>query len=232
MHLPMFTTSGDASFGIARAVAVSVLVHALLLWPGTRAWQPSIVAPPLTALLRPGAMPGPAAPTAATGISSPATVEQQTKPALPPTRPRLKEVANTPPPANLATDSSTGTAAPRSEAAGADAPMASSLAPSDGLDADGVRAYRLALAREARRYKRYPREAIEAGWQGTVEVLVAVAAGGVAEAPQLVRSSGQAALDDAALDMLRHALPATPLPPTLRGRPFAVNLPVVFELPD
>ena len=55
--------------------------------------------------------------------------------------------------------------------------MAWSLAPSDGLDADGVRAYRLALAREARRYKRYPREAIDAGWQGTVEVLVAVAAG-------------------------------------------------------
>ncbi|HZV55530.1 MAG TPA: TonB family protein [Rhodocyclaceae bacterium] len=92
--------------------------------------------------------------------------------------------------------------------------------------------YRLALAREARRHKRYPVQAIDAGWGGTAEVRVAVRADGVAQSAALEKSSGHAVLDDAALDMLRHALTATPVPPALRGQAFAVNLPVVFELPE
>lgn len=232
----MFTASGDASFGIGRAVAVSVFLHGLLLWPGAPVRQSSVAAPPLTAVLRPGAMSGPAMATMAAGSPSPATAGRYAKPALPPTSlpipSRGAEIAAAPAAASAVVDVSTAAAAPRSEAAGAEMPVAASLAPSEGLDADGVRAYRLALARETRRHKRYPQEAIEAGWQGTAEVLVAVAAGGATEAPRLVRSSGHAALDAAALHMLRQALPATPLPPTLRGQSFAVNLPVVFELPD
>jgi periplasmic protein TonB len=105
------------------------------------------------------------------------------------------------------------------------------LPPSDGLDADGLRSYRLALAREARQHKRYPPQAIDAGWEGTAEIQVTLRAGGVAEGVRLTRSSGHAVLDEAALSMLGRALPATPVPPALRERTFAVNLPVVFELP-
>lgn len=111
-------------------------------------------------------------------------------------------------------------------------PTRSALPPSDGLDAEGLRSFRLALAREAGRYKRYPRQAIEAGWEGTAEVQVTLRTGGVTEAVRLARSSGHAALDEAALAMLGQALPATPVPASLRERAFAVNLPVLFELPQ
>lgn len=134
------------------------------------------------------------------------------------------------------THSSTAIPEPRSEAATV-APSAvgirvpAGLPPSDGLDADGLRSYRLALAGEARQHKRYPRQAIDAGWEGTAEIQVTLRAGGVAEGVRLARSSGHAVLDEAALSMLGRALPATPVPPALRERAFAVNLPVVFELP-
>lgn len=101
----------------------------------------------------------------------------------------------------------------------------------EGLDADGLRGYRVALAREARRFKRYPRQAIDAGWEGTAEIHVAVLAGGVTRDARVVRSSGHPVLDDAALEMLTNAMSVTPVPPTLLERSFAVSLPVVFEVP-
>lgn len=113
-----------------------------------------------------------------------------------------------------------------------DKAIPSALAPSEGVDADGLRSYRLALAREARRYKRYPARAVDAGWSGTAELRVSVRAGGVGQEVRLAKSSGHAELDDAALTMLRQALPATPIPATLREHEFALSLPVVFELPE
>lgn len=232
----MFTASGQPSFGIGRAMAVSIVLHGLLLWPGTPARQTSLAAPPLTALLRPGALPNPAVPNPAERIPSPVAIDKHARPraehAFSPAPSRLAALADAMTATTAVADASTTWAVQRSEATGTDAPVGALLAPGEGVDAEGVRTYRLALAREARRYKRFPQEAIDAGWQGTAEVLVEVAAGGVAETPRLARSSGHAALDEAALLMLRQALPATPLPPTLRGRAFAVNLPVVFELPD
>lgn len=108
------------------------------------------------------------------------------------------------------------------------APPASSGA--SGLDADGVRQYRVALAREARRYKRYPARAIEASIGGTVEIRIAIAAGGWSEDVRLAHSSGDESLDDAALDMIRKAAQRTAVPEPLRNRAFAVSLPVVFDL--
>lgn len=102
---------------------------------------------------------------------------------------------------------------------------------SDGLDPEGLRGFRLALAREATRHRRYPPAAVEAGWQGELEVQVKFAPGGLADGIRLARSSGYAELDDAALAMLEQALPVTLVPASLRERAFAVNLPIVFELP-
>lgn len=119
-----------------------------------------------------------------------------------------------------------GTAAPEPRLA-----VASALPASAGLDADGLRSYRLALAREARRHKRYPARAIEAGWEGTAELRVSVSAR-AAPTVHLLRSSGHAALDAAALDMLGMAIPVTALPAALKGQEFSVDLPVVFELPQ
>lgn len=102
---------------------------------------------------------------------------------------------------------------------------------SEGLDPEGLRGYRLALARESKRFKHYPSQAVDAGWEGTAEVQVKLGAGGIFQGVHLARSSGHPVLDEAALAMLGEALPATPVPAALHERAFAVSLPVVFELP-
>jgi protein TonB len=99
-------------------------------------------------------------------------------------------------------------------------------------DAAGLRQYRLALASEARRYRRYPEAARRAGLAGTAEVRVSIAASGVAAQTELTRSSGHAQLDTAAVEMLRLAAERTALPEALRHRQFAVLLPVVFEVEE
>ncbi len=107
-------------------------------------------------------------------------------------------------------------------------PPAEAAAP----DAAGLRQYRLALASEARRYKRYPEAARRAGLAGTVEVRVSIAASGIAPQAELTRSSGYAQLDSAAVEMLRLAAERTTLPNVLHNRQFAVLLPVVFEVEE
>lgn len=99
--------------------------------------------------------------------------------------------------------------------------------PSDG-SAEGMRQYRLALAVEARRYKRYPPRALDAGIGGTAELRIAVAEGRMPEVT-LARPSGDASLDAAALEMMRKAAPRTAVPEALSRRSFAVSLPIVFD---
>lgn len=111
--------------------------------------------------------------------------------------------------------------------------VALSTAPLEpGPDQAGLRQFRLSLAGEARRYRRYPESARQAGLAGTSEVRVAVEAGGGARHADLARSSGHAILDQAALDMLRQAAARAVLPDSLRGQSFAVLLPVVFEVKE
>ncbi|HEX8987353.1 MAG TPA: TonB family protein [Rhodocyclaceae bacterium] len=104
--------------------------------------------------------------------------------------------------------------------------------PGNGPDADGVRQYRIALATEARRFKRYPARALAEEIGGTAEVRIAVAAGGRPEEVVLARSSGNGELDTAALSMMRQAAPRTAVPELLRRRAFSVSLPVVFSVRD
>lgn len=104
--------------------------------------------------------------------------------------------------------------------------------PERGPDAAGLRQYRLALAGEARRYRRYPETARREGQTGTAEVRVTVEAAGAMRQAELSRSSGHALLDAAALEMLREAASHAVLPESLRGRRFAVLLPVVFEVEE
>lgn len=116
-------------------------------------------------------------------------------------------------------------------AASATVAMATDIRDS-GPDAAGLRQYRLALAGEARRYKRYPEVARRSGLAGTAEVRVAVESVGSERLTELTRSSGHALLDAAALEMMRLAAARTSLPESLRGQRFAVLLPVVFEVND
>ncbi len=108
-------------------------------------------------------------------------------------------------------------------------PAAPSRLPA-GPDAGNVDQYRLALMGAAKRYKRYPSQAVENGWTGRVEVRLVVARDGGVETVRVKNSSGYAVLDDQALDMIRRAEGVTPIPSALQGLPFSVDIPVVFDL--
>lgn len=99
-------------------------------------------------------------------------------------------------------------------------------------DAEGIRSYRIGLAREARANKRYPLLARERGWAGVSEVQVEVSREGLPRQTLLARSSGHELLDREALDLMARAAAATAPPESLRGRAFTVRLPVVFELEE
>jgi periplasmic protein TonB len=107
-----------------------------------------------------------------------------------------------------------------------------SSALSDVVNVDALRQYRLALAREARRYKRYPEIAKERGWEGEVAVLVAILPGGGQPQVALGKSSGHEALDAQALEMVVQAVRLAPLPDGLAGGAFRISVPVRYSLED
>ena len=102
----------------------------------------------------------------------------------------------------------------------------------DKLDLDGVRQYRLSLAREARRFKRYPDQAREQGREGVVVVVVTTVAGVPIPQVRLSQSSGSDLLDHAALELLEIAVQTATLPESLRGQQFGLTLPIHYRLDD
>ncbi|WIM06646.1 MAG: energy transducer TonB [Candidatus Nitricoxidivorans perseverans] len=209
-----------------RALAVSLALHGLLLWPAPSPREAAGAADrPLTATLRAADAP------AIAPADIPAGPRRARPPATPSSIPEVVDRSGVPEVA-AAPLKSESAAAP----AGTFAPIAAampSVSVGTGPDAEGLRSYRLSLAVQARRFKqRYPAGALEAGWSGTAEVRVTVDADAAVHGVELIRHSGHGVLDEAALELLRQAAPATPVPASLRGHAFAVNLPVVFELPE
>jgi len=101
----------------------------------------------------------------------------------------------------------------------------------EALDASLLEAYRLALIDAAKRYKRYPVQAMERGWEGRVEIRVVVGANGTIKSALVKRSSKYQILDDQALDMVKRAFNAlAQAQPVPHGREFTVDVPVIFEL--
>lgn len=117
-------------------------------------------------------------------------------------------------------------AAVRTEVASIAAPIAPVT--SEGLNAEGLRQFHVALARQASRFRQYPPQAVASGWKGVVDIRLIFQSTG-SSAAEVVRTSGIQILDEAALDMLRQAASVTVMPESLRGRDFAVNLPVMFD---
>ena len=105
-------------------------------------------------------------------------------------------------------------------------------ASASGEVVDGLRGYRLAVATQARRFKRYPAQAMASGWEGSAEIRVEVGSDGRPRAATVVRASGHELLDRAALAMIDAGALRARLPESLRGKAFAVVLPVVFNLDD
>jgi protein TonB len=226
-------TSIDPSF--SRALAVSLVFHLALFWPAFPDERAAVAAAPLLAVLRPGGQ-------STVHDESPAVSRS---PALQRSGGRDRVVARKLDRFDGADPATTRSSADSSriESAAGDRPESSAITnhvrtvPSampatPGLDAEGLRGFRVELAREARRHKHYPAQAMEYGWQGTVEVEVTIRVGGVAKDARLARTSGHPLLDSAAVEMMTRALTTTTVPAVLRERDFLLTLPVVFERPQ
>jgi protein TonB len=100
----------------------------------------------------------------------------------------------------------------------------------DAADPGLLERYRLALIDAAKRYRRYPVQAMERGWQGRVEIRMVIGANGTIRDALIKTSSNYQILDDQALDMVKRGKPLTPIPAALHGREFTVDVPVIFEL--
>jgi len=104
--------------------------------------------------------------------------------------------------------------------------------PKEALSAEGLGAYRLNLAREARRFKRYPAIARERSWEGVVVLTLQARTGSVVPLVSIESSSGHDVLDMQALEMLLQAVRQATVPESLRGKQFAINVPIHFRLAD
>ena len=90
--------------------------------------------------------------------------------------------------------------------------------------------YRLALIGAAKRYKRYPAQAMQNGWTGKVEIRLVIGANGMIQSASIKTSTGFSLLDETALDMIKKAKPLAQIPPALRGKEFTIDVPVIFDL--
>lgn len=218
------------SRGLLPALGLSLALHALLLWPAA---LPRMVMQsgqaPLAATLRSVAASALPAPQA-----QPAPAPSQNRvvgPAQPGRAGSGVDVAGVPGPAVYPGKASGPPGREEAVPGGMGAPAALA-AEAAGIDADGIRAYRIGLAREARAHRQYPPMARERGWTGTAEVSVDVSREGRPRHILLARSSGHDVLDREAVQMMERAAASAALPDSLRGREFAVRLPVVFDLDD
>lgn len=96
-------------------------------------------------------------------------------------------------------------------------------------DVKAVEAYQLKLMRHLNAYKRYPRAQEARGETGTAFLHFVLDRQGSVRSFRITRSSGNAALDAATLDMIQRASPV-PVPPTEIWRdPMEIELPISYE---
>jgi protein TonB len=245
----------DSQRAFAYALLASIAGHALLMFtaPALRAHVAKIEAPPplVAHLLREEAQP--VAPPAArhAAISPEQQIENTLSAPRDPAPQPVVEAAPLPEPAPAVAAAPLPAPAPAPQVAAAAAPAApparepaqavqpaaatraeTVAAAPPALDPTSVNRYRIAVMGTANRYKRYPRIAQENNWQGRVEVTLRLRANGTIASLDIKKSAGYEALDRQAIDMIREANSRTPLPEVLRGREFAIDIPVVFSLRD
>jgi protein TonB len=230
---------GGAGRDLSRALLLSLALHGLVLWPALLPRAPQPAAQPLAATLRAAVLadrasaadapPAAPAPQPQRSTDKPHQVREDKPAAM--ARPVAQQEpsveaargVDAAPATGLTAQGTLPVASPRTEALAAAA---------EGVDGDALRAYRIGLARGARAHKRYPGIAQERGWAGTAEVRVAISREGRPSRILLAHSSGHEVLDRMAVDMMTRAAAAAAVPELLRGREFAVSLPVVFDLAE
>jgi protein TonB len=227
---------------IAAAVAISLLIHGMALsWlPGPKKPMIAVQQRLQVRLLVPVAQSEPAAsppaPTSGTSRRSPA-------PAFAPTPSAIRGEGDVPTQENkpMLTSSPTQTLQekPAILASGPARPtgdepvrpsQARGAASSDRFDAGALTAYGLKLAGEFAAHQRYPRVALLRQWQGTAVLQLELSADGGLLSVRVLNSSGHESLDRRAVEMVREAVPLSPPPIVLAGRPLTVDVPVVFRI--
>ncbi len=228
------------------AVAVSLAAHALILFlfPGLLDRSKSRVPPPAPIVARleqprpvmqppvavPAPVPRPEQPRTVSKpvpapIPQPVLAVPTPSPAAPtvqaaPVAPRVAEVT--------APDPVPAAPVPVARAEPAAAPVAAPAA--ESADPATIGQYRIAVIAAARRFKRYPRIAMDNNWEGKAEVRLVIGPDGTIASVSIKTPSGFEVLDQQALDMIRRAKPQAPIPAALRGKGFTIDVPVVFSL--
>ncbi len=248
-------------FGIAVLVSIVAHAALLAAFPGFKESGKSTVFPgPITArLVEPRAAPAPA-PPAPRPEAAPKPKAEEAPPPAPVVKPAPAPVAK-PAPAPVAKRSPEAKAAPQAAPAPSvpapsaapakpvaepapTAPAAPAAVPGpvarvdpqpaapalSAQDADSIGKFRQLIMEQARRFKRYPRVAMDNNWEGKVDVRIVFSAEGRRASISVARSSGHEVLDKQALDMITKAF--VPVPPALRGREFALDIPVIFNLKE
>ena len=114
-------------------------------------------------------------------------------------------------------------------------PAAPSTAPTPSAepsDAGSLAQYRLQLISMAKRYKRYPRVAMDNNWEGDVVVRMVIGANGMISSISVKTSSGHDVLDKQALEMFQKAKPLVPIPSALRGKEFVIEVRAIYNLKE
>lgn len=112
-------------------------------------------------------------------------------------------------------------------------PAAPSTAPAPSVeDAGSLAQYRMQLIGVAKRYKRYPRVAMDNNWEGDVVVRMVIGANGMIASISVKTSSGHEILDKQAIEMFQKAKPLVPIPSALRGKEFAIEVRAIYNLKD
>lgn len=177
---------------------------------------PEPVSAPRPALTRPAA--------------SPATAAQRAAPAEPAQVPQTESAAAASGSAALSTQPAAPAQARAAPQVPAGIPTEAGAKSGNEADTGTLEQYRLALIVATRRYKRYPAIALEKGWQGRVEVRMVIGANGMVASASIKTGSGHEILDNQALDMLKKGKTTVPIPASLRGREFSIDVPVIFNL--
>jgi len=100
------------------------------------------------------------------------------------------------------------------------------------LDPSVLHEYGAVVSSVVAKKKVYPRLALMRRWQGTTDLKLQIAADGNVKALSVAHSSGFDILDEQAVKMVKDAMPLPGLPDALRGREFAIDIPVAFRLQE
>jgi protein TonB len=222
------------------AILASLILHgAILSGVPPRERMPMAEPPPLVArLVEPPVPLAPPPPVLAPAPPEAVKPAPRPKPAAP------KPIAKAPAPEAPAPLIEAKPEAPQPEAREAEgaAPAApepappAAIAPSEPADPapdqTSVAQYRLQLISAARKFKNYPRVAMENNWEGDVVVRMAFGGNGALAGLSVQSSSGHKVLDQQALEMFKRAAAAVFVPPALQGREFSFEVRAVYNLKD